>query len=373
MFCTKCGSTIPVGQKFCTKCGGKADAGTKQQQGARRSNAPWNWNLAAATKVAIAAAVVVLLGIGGYFGYREYRHRRPPTAVIASPTPAGNDSGAVTNVKAALSNLGVQPTATSTTATPALEPEPTKSMPGEEYAKEEPKERVTMPPPPPQTAAAMSATAAPSPKPAPVPTPASAPPPPQPVKKVIVLNAGTAIPVRITEMLDSKTAQANEVFHGTVAADMMSDGLVAIPQGTPVLGRVVEAKDAGHFRGRALLSIQLTEIDFGSNRMALSTNTLSTEGTARGKNTVEKMAGGGLFGGIVGTLAGGGKGAAIGTLAGAGAGTGMNAVTRGKQVEIPSETVVNFTLQQPLSFTRTIMPGSGQRTGSEPMLRQPNS
>lgn len=278
-------------------------------------------------------------------------------------------------MKTAANNSGVQPTATTTAATPVLESE-SKPTPGEERERERlaAKGRITTPPQS-QTAAVTTTTATPASKSAAaaVSVPAPPPPPPQPVQKIIVLNAGTAIPVRITETLDSKTAQANDVFHGTVAADMMRDGLVAVPQGTPVLGRVVEAKDAGHFRGRALLSIQLTEIDLGSNRMALSSNTLSTEGAARGKNTAEKTVGGGLFGGLVGALAGGGKGAAVGTLAGAGAGAGVNAVTRGKQVEIPSETLVNFTLQQPLSFTKTITPESGQRTSSGPTLRQPNS
>jgi hypothetical protein len=56
--------------------------------------------------------------------------------------------------------------------------------------------------------------------------------------------------------------------------------------------------------------------------------------------------GGAAIGSIIGALAGGGKGAAIGAGAGAGVGAGSEIITRGAQVKIPSETLLDFTLQQ---------------------------
>ena len=62
------------------------------------------------------------------------------------------------------------------------------------------------------------------------------------------------------------------------------------------------------------------------------------------------MIGGGAgLGAIIGGLAGGGKGALIGGLAGAGAGTAASAYTGNKDVIIPSESVVTFTLTAPVS------------------------
>jgi len=46
-------------------------------------------------------------------------------------------------------------------------------------------------------------------------------------------------------------------------------------------------------------------------------------------------------------IAGGGKGAAIGSAAGAGVGGGAQAATRASKSKLPSETVLNFTLQAP--------------------------
>ncbi len=53
---------------------------------------------------------------------------------------------------------------------------------------------------------------------------------------------------------------------------------------------------------------------------------------------------------IIGAIAGGGKGAAIGAGVGAGAGAGSEIITRGGQVKVPSETLIDFTLQQDASI-----------------------
>ena len=60
-----------------------------------------------------------------------------------------------------------------------------------------------------------------------------------------------------------------------------------------------------------------------------------------------------MLGAIIGGLAGGGKGAGIGAAAGAGVGGGVQAATKSKQIDLPSETVLNFTLQAPLTVTPT--------------------
>jgi hypothetical protein len=55
-------------------------------------------------------------------------------------------------------------------------------------------------------------------------------------------------------------------------------------------------------------------------------------------------------GAIIGAIAGGGKGAAIGAGAGAGAGAGVEAVTQGQRVKVPSETRLNFVLDNAVSI-----------------------
>ncbi len=180
--------------------------------------------------------------------------------------------------------------------------------------------------------------------------------------------AGTSLSIRITEELSSKSAQANDVFHGTVASDVRVDGLTVIPSGASVVGRVVDAKDATHFSGSSLLSLELTQITAHGQKISLMTEAYSQQGAARGKNTAIKAGGGAVLGTVIGAIAGGGKGAVIGGLAGAGAGTGVNAATRGQQVEIASESIITFNLQSPITLNVTTSP-SADDTPSDPSLQ----
>jgi hypothetical protein len=68
--------------------------------------------------------------------------------------------------------------------------------------------------------------------------------------KMVSLIGGTTLPIRITDEINTKTAKVNDSFHGTLASSIRENGYVLLPTGTPVLGRVIEAKPAGHSRAR---------------------------------------------------------------------------------------------------------------------------
>jgi len=169
---------------------------------------------------------------------------------------------------------------------------------------------------------------------------------------------GSDIPVRISETLDSGVTKSDTPFHGAVASNLMVDGVVAIPRGASIVGRVIEAKDAAHFKGRAELSLELTQMTTQGNQISLVTQPLLQLGAARGKDTTEKAVGGALLGTLIGALAGGGKGALIGAAGGAGAGIGANAITHGQQVKIPSESVLHFVLTAPVQVTVMVPSGN---------------
>jgi hypothetical protein len=188
------------------------------------------------------------------------------------------------------------------------------------------------------------------------------PPPPAPVVKTVTLPAGTVIPIRMTDTLDSQTTQANTVFHGSLAGDLIADGMVVARSGANVVGRVITAKDATHFSGSSELSIELTRVDTVDHPVDVVTDAFTKQGNGRGKNTAIKTGGGAAVGAILGGLLGGGKGAAIGAASGGGIGAGVNGVTRGQQVQIPTETLVNFRLQTPVSVNTSKTVG-GARGG----------
>jgi hypothetical protein len=112
---------------------------------------------------------------------------------------------------------------------------------------------------------------------------------------------------------------------------------------------VVTAKDAAHFAGSSELSLVLTKVQVGNSVYAIQTDAYSKKGAGRGKRTAEVVGGGAGAGALIGGLTHGTKGALIGAAIGAGAGTGVQAVTHGEQVKIPSETVLQFQLTSPLT------------------------
>jgi outer membrane biosynthesis protein TonB len=289
----------------------------------------------------------------------------------AARSLAAADASQVPGVKTVVNNLSVQPPAPVAAVEPPPMPAPTpapKKIVTKPAAKPAPIERHEAAPQPPP----------PAPAPAPAPAVAAAPaPPPPPAFKTVTVPAGTTIPVRITQTLDSATTQQGQSFSGTVATDVMADGLVAIRQGTGVTGRVSAVQEAAHYKGSSLLTVELVSINRHGDSLAVSSQPYSVEGKGRGKNTVAKVGGGAAIGAIIGAIAGGGKGAAIGSAAGAGVGAGANTITRGEQVQIPSESLVNFQLTNTLAIrvptNNTVSTGNNgsQRRPLNPSPDQP--
>src|SRR3984893_3971183 len=188
---------------------------------------------------------------------------------------------------------------------------------------------------------APAATAPAQPQPA---APMAAEPKPEP----IIVPAGTTLTVRLSQAVGSKISQAGQSFSGTVAHAVVIGGKTAIPAGTPVSGTVVGAKPLGRFAGGASLTLKLSSINLHGSEREIQTSADTQTAKGKGKRTAVLAGGGAAVGALIGGLAGGGKGAGIGALAGGGAGTGGAAFTGNKDIVLPAESVLSFTLEQPL-------------------------
>jgi uncharacterized protein YcfJ len=82
----------------------------------------------------------------------------------------------------------------------------------------------------------------------------------------------------------------------------------------------------------------------------IRTATLDSTVKGKGKRTAGTTGGGAAGGALIGGLAGGGKGAGIGALVGAAGGLVGGALTGNKQIEIPAETALTFTLAESLTL-----------------------
>jgi hypothetical protein len=167
--------------------------------------------------------------------------------------------------------------------------------------------------------------------------------------RMITIPAGTPILVRMIDGVDSSKNHVGDIFHASLETDLVVHDAIVARKGTDVYGRLAEAKEAGHISGSSELKLELTRIVLDSRDYPVVSGEYELKGQGRGSNTAKKVGGGAVAGAIIGAIAGGGKGAAIGAGVGSAAGAGVQVFTRGKQVKVPSETLLEFRLLQPVS------------------------
>jgi hypothetical protein len=285
---------------------------------------------------------------------------------------ASKQAASVPGVKQVINNLQVG-TAMASSAPPiAAEAGPASSTPREESAKPAPSKKARKS----QSAADRSmasnadyAPAGPSQRVGNTAPPASmapeagqpATPPPPPAPKKFIIDQGTQFSIRLVDPIDSEKNKTGDTFHATLNAPITSDGEEALPAGTDVVGHLADVKSAGKFAGQSQVVLQLDSITAGGRTYNIQTDQYKKTGSSRGKNTAEKVGGGAAIGAIIGAIAGGGKGAAIGAAAGGGVGGGVQAATKGQQIKLPSETVLNFTLQAPVTVVQSPNPNANRQ------------
>jgi hypothetical protein len=168
----------------------------------------------------------------------------------------------------------------------------------------------------------------------------------------VTIPAGTRISVRTIDAIDSTKSRVGDRFLASLEEPLMVDGNMVAAKGADVYGRLAESKESGTFTGRSQLRLELTGIVANGQTVPVVTGEYELTGKSRAASTAKRTVGGAAVGSIIGAIAGGGKGAAIGAGVGAGVGAGSEIITKGDQVNVPSETVLDFTLQRDVSIRR---------------------
>jgi hypothetical protein len=158
----------------------------------------------------------------------------------------------------------------------------------------------------------------------------------------VIVPAGTRLSVRTIDAIDSTKNHVGDRFEASLEEPLTVDGKVVLPKGASVYGRLEEAKTSGTFTGRSELRLALTEIVVNGQSVPLVSGEYELSGKSRGASTAKRTVGGAAVGSIIGAIAGGGKGAAIGAGAGGALGAGSEIITKGDQVKVPSETLLDF-------------------------------
>lgn len=166
----------------------------------------------------------------------------------------------------------------------------------------------------------------------------------------LLVPAGTHLVVRMIDGIDSDRNRVGDSFQASLEEPLIVDSTQIAAKGTTVYGKLEQVKSAGRVQGQSELRLVLTGIVLNGATHNIVTGQYEVQGSSRGHQTAKRAGIGAVAGGIIGAIAGGGKGAAIGAGVGAGAGTAVSVMTHGQQVHVPSETVLDFTLQQPVQL-----------------------
>jgi hypothetical protein len=174
--------------------------------------------------------------------------------------------------------------------------------------------------------------------------------PPRPVPGHILIPAGTWIQIRVDQLLSSQYNQPGDVFGATLMQPIIADGFVVARRGQMISGRITEVVKAGRVKGTSRLGIELNEIGLADGQL-IPVRTQLVEfsaGTSRGNDTaiIGTTTGAGA---AIGAAAAGGFGAGMGAIAGAGASAIGVLLSRGRNTEVPPESVMRFRLTEQIA------------------------
>lgn len=165
-----------------------------------------------------------------------------------------------------------------------------------------------------------------------------------PVAASIVVPVGTEITARLIDNIQGSASGAGQRYNCTVDDPIVVGDQVVIPRGANCTIQVV-ALDNGKDVDLSLYDIS---IQGKSYHTASEYAVVKAEGTSKGKKAARRGIGLGAIGAGIGAIAGGGSGAAIGAAVGGGVGALSATASKGKQINVPSETRLAFKLKQPL-------------------------
>jgi hypothetical protein len=149
--------------------------------------------------------------------------------------------------------------------------------------------------------------------------------------KQVTLPPGTAVTVRLASAVGSKLSASGGHFSAIVVRPVEVNGKVVVPAGAEALGRIVEAVPQDRFRGAAELRLVLETVTLNKDSYDVQTTSISRYQQGKGKRKRTAT--------FVGAALGGGAGTA-----------GAAAYTADKEIVLPAESALSFTLTEPVTI-----------------------
>jgi type IV secretion system protein VirB10 len=201
-------------------------------------------------------------------------------------------------------------------------------------------------------------------------------------KDLLIVPAGTKVPVQLRQAVSTKNARPGDPIYGQTTFPVVLNEQILIPAGTYAQGVVDSVKRAGRIKGTAEMQFHITTLIFPNGytvNMAAAIDQVPGDESSQVKEpgtvkhdsekgrdlarigTAATQAG--AIGGMAGAAATGtGRGFGIGGLAGIGAGTMIGLLARGSDVRFEVGTVVEVALNHAIALD----PVKAQRASTMP-------
>ena len=163
----------------------------------------------------------------------------------------------------------------------------------------------------------------------------------------VEVPSGTEMDVRLTNSLNSGTAQVEDRFEGTTLVDLTINGRTVIPAGAVMRGVVTSVEPATRTNRTAKMAVSFDQVTVNGRAYPIRgtvTQAIQGEGI---KGETGRIATGAGAGAILGGILGGVKGAVLGAVIGGG---GITAATEGKEIDLQQGTVLRVRLDSPVSI-----------------------
>jgi hypothetical protein len=159
---------------------------------------------------------------------------------------------------------------------------------------------------------------------------------------VLTIPRGTDIPVTLDENVPIEQDKIGDTFEAHVTRDVVVDGEVVIPEGSPAEVRLVKSPENAD-----AATLRLTGINVDGDMRSVSTDVAKADADKSGLSTGEKTAVGAAAGAVAGAVTG--AGIVEGAVVGAGGGLAWGLLDKDGRA-VPDDTRLRFSLDEKLDL-----------------------
>lgn len=159
---------------------------------------------------------------------------------------------------------------------------------------------------------------------------------------VVTVPSGTRMVLRMVEDIDTRRHSAGHRFRAQLEGALVINGVTAVPRGTFVHGRIVDASQSRRVAGSSGLAIDFTDLMINDELIPIRTTGLQAQTQNEAGRTVGRTARAAAIGGLIDGRSGARTGAKVGA--------GASILTGGQSINVPRGTILEVDLAEAVSI-----------------------